>query len=187
MNNLDETLVKVTQDRKKELKISEEELRRKVYKKSIHNPNMRQKVDGEMYVGHNPKMQKFVRKAIYVASIAAAVIIVAKLGKTDEVMNAYNTSIIETAEAQNFSTMEMNELKQEVKSATTGETINQISAEKAALKETGNYDMFGSNKDQTLQHTGDPNAIFNLTDLERDAIGNVAETKVEEYQGRGSK
>ncbi len=187
MNNLDETLIKVTQDRKRELKTNEEELRRRIYQKSIHNPNRRQKVDGEMYVGHNPKIQKFVKGAIYTAITVAVVVITAKLGKTDEVMNVYNTRVIETAEAQNFSTTEMNELKKEVKDTATDETMNQISAEKATLKETGNYDMFGNNKDQSLQHPGDPNALFNLSDLERDAIGNVAESQVEEYQGRGSK
>lgn len=187
MNNLDETLVKLTQDRKKELKTNEEELRRRIYKKSVHNPSMHQKIDGEMYVGRNPKMQKFVKTALYTAVTVATVVVAIKLGKTDETMSAYNSRIIEAAEGQDFSTTQMSELKEKVKDISTGTKMNQISAEKDALKETGNYDMFGRNKDESLQYSGDANALFSLTDLEKDAINNVAESQVEEYQGRGSK
>lgn len=185
MNNLDETLVKVAQDRQKELKTNQEELRQRVYRKSIQSANMHQRVDGEMYVGHNPKMQKFVKTAVYTATAVAAAVIIAKLGKTDEVMSTYNLGITNAAIEQEFSDTELSELKQEVKDIPVGDKMNQIQAEKEELRETGNYDMFGRNQDQSLQHEGDPNALFGLTDLERDAINNVAESQVEEYQGRG--
>lgn len=188
MNNLDDTFVKMVQEKSEKVTKDKELLRQKVYQKSIQNGSMNQKVSGELYVGRNPKMQHFVRGAITVGCVVASAVIVSsivKSGKNHEMVSSYNQIVSNTIESELSRNEQMN-FNEEFQEMSRKEKLAEIEEQKELLRETGNYDVFGNNKVEGSRRTvKDPDAIFQFNDLEQDAIENAAVDKVEEYQGRG--
>ena len=157
-----------------------------VYNKSINAK--KKKINGKTYVSKKDTIviKNLLKKAALIASAAVTINAVIKFDQ----LNSYQVSLNNLAKEE-LSYDEYQDYKNDHEKYDVGayfEHYANIKDAKEALKENGNYDFWGNDKDnpEKSQLTkAEADGVFNLSPLQKDAIELAAQEEIEEYKKGG--
>lgn len=157
-----------------------------VYNKSINAK--KKKINGKTYVSKKDTIviKNLLKKAALIASAAVTINAVIKFDQ----LNSYQVSLNNLAKEE-LSYDEYQDYKNDHEKYDVGvyfEHYANIKDAKETLKENGNYDFWGNDKDnpEKSQLTkAEADGVFNLSPLQKDAIELAAQEEIEEYKKGG--